>query len=274
MELENFRSRGLISPSLLDDRLLSRAYFAPLLRVAEAVGRLIWLPSFYDSFWDAFSSEMWFSPAWSLYTSTTFGWWTLLVLVLWIVAIPTIAVLPFLQWRVAFVFVIASGCVLAVLVGTFRLEFQLAGMSQSEMVWRLRSRDPEIRRRAAQALLPQLLQVRRSGRDGGDRTARLARRGAGGSPIRRIVFRSTSVRRRRARTDHGARRSRCEHSFVCRPGAGERQHRGRLRASATGRGAQGTGAGSSREHHQCLPPCGGRRRSWSGGAREPGELGR
>jgi len=124
----------------------------PLLRLAEAVARLILLPSFYDSFWDALTAEMWFTQLWWLYTSTSVGWWTLYALVLWAAAVPALAVLPSVRRRKIFLAGVATVCLIGLAVATFRLEFHWGGRSQREWVWCLRSHDPELRRQAASGL--------------------------------------------------------------------------------------------------------------------------
>lgn len=124
----------------------------PVLRVLEAVARLIFLSNFYDSFWDALTTEMWFWPSWWLYIRTSFGWWALYALVLWVAAVPVVACLPSIRHRKTFVVGAAVACLVGLWVVTFRLEFHWDGRSQSEWVWCLRSRDPELRRQAAQGL--------------------------------------------------------------------------------------------------------------------------
>lgn len=124
----------------------------PLLRVEEAAGRLRFLPSFYDSFRHALTAEMWFSDLWWLYASTSFGWYRSRLLVLWLVAVPVVLLLPTMRWRKTLC--IGSGCLTLVVLEFVggRLEFQLGDRSQSEWVWALRSRDPQLRRQAAEML--------------------------------------------------------------------------------------------------------------------------
>src|SRR5262249_2572970 len=74
----------------------------PLLRIAEAGGRLLFLPDCYDSFRHALTAEMWFSDLWILYLSTSFGKLASGVVVLWLVAIPVVLVLPSVAWRRTF----------------------------------------------------------------------------------------------------------------------------------------------------------------------------
>lgn len=124
----------------------------PVLRLAEAGARLLFLPRFYESYWDALTTEMWFSPSWWLYARTSFGWWALYALVLWIAAVPVVAHLPAVRRRKTFGGGVAGACLVVLWVVTFRLEFYWDGRSQSEWVWCLRSRDPELRRQAARGL--------------------------------------------------------------------------------------------------------------------------
>lgn len=144
----------------------------PLLRVAEAVARRILLPSFYDSFWDALTAEMWFTQLWWLYTSTSVGWWTLYAMALWAAAAPVRAVLPSVRRRKTFLAGVAAVCLIGLAVATFRLEFHWGGRSQREWVWCLRSHDPELRREAASGLSFHIFKFGVP-----DGTATLARRG-------------------------------------------------------------------------------------------------
>jgi HEAT repeat protein len=124
----------------------------PALRLVEAIARLILMPSFYDSFSHALTAEMWFSDLWWLYTSTPLGWWVSRALVLWIAAVPFMMLLPWIRHQRAYAFAVAATGLLVTSMITSRLEMLWDGRSQSEWAWRLRSRDPELRRQAAQVL--------------------------------------------------------------------------------------------------------------------------
>ena len=95
---------------------------------------------------------MWFSHTWWLYIRTSFGWWALYALALWVAAVPVIAALPRIRRRKTFVVCVAGACFVVLWVVTFRLELSWGGRSLSEWVWCLRSRDPELRRQAANGL--------------------------------------------------------------------------------------------------------------------------
>jgi HEAT repeat protein len=150
-----------VSPDeALDPRFLRRCWaialllvlLLPVLRLVEALARLILLPSYYDSFWHALMAEMWFSDLWWLYANTPLGWCVSRALVLWIVAVPLMVLLPWIRHRVAYALAVAGTCFLVLSMVTNRLEFDWDGRSQSEWAWCLRSRDPELRRQAAKGL--------------------------------------------------------------------------------------------------------------------------
>jgi hypothetical protein len=122
----------------------------PLLRFAEAGGRLLFLPSYYDSFWHALSGEPWFSCVWWLHTSIRYGRWVCLFLVLWLVAIPVVLLLPAVRRRLLFCFCVA--CLCTAILGIATLEPSWDGRSEREWIWCLRSRDPELRRQAVREL--------------------------------------------------------------------------------------------------------------------------
>jgi hypothetical protein len=124
----------------------------PALRLVEGVGRLIFMPSFYDSFWHAITAEMWFTPLWWLYTNTLWGRLVMCVLIFWIAAIPVIVILPVVPLRKTICTYVSILCVMIIAVNSFRLESFWNGRSESEWVWCLRSRDPELRRQAALGL--------------------------------------------------------------------------------------------------------------------------
>jgi HEAT repeat protein len=144
----------------IDPRFVRRCWFSalllllslPMLRLVEAVARLIFLPSFYDSFEHALTAEMWFSPLWWLYTNTTLGWCVSRALVLWIVAVPLVVLLPWIRRRKAYTIAVACTCFFVLAVVTTRLESHWDGQSDSVWGWCLRSRDPELRRQAALGL--------------------------------------------------------------------------------------------------------------------------
>jgi HEAT repeat protein len=124
----------------------------PLLRIAEAGARLLFLPSYYDSFWHALSSELWFSGVWWLHTCTWFGWCMSRLLVLWLVAIPVVLLLPSVRRRKTFCVCMGCLCLVVLAICTFKLEPGWNGRSESEWVWFLRSRSPEGRRQAVKEL--------------------------------------------------------------------------------------------------------------------------
>jgi hypothetical protein len=131
---------------------LALVLLLPLVRVAEAGGRLLFLPGFYDSFGHALTGEPWFSEGWWLYTCTCTGWCASRLLVLWLAAVPVVLLLPMVLWRKTLCVGGACLCLAVLEVSTSRLEMVLGARTETQWVWCLRSHDPEVRRGAANML--------------------------------------------------------------------------------------------------------------------------
>lgn len=129
----------------------------PLLRLVEAVGRLFFLPSYYNSFGEALIGEPWFSPVWWLYARATwFGWSISRLLSVWLVAIPVVLLLPTVTRPKAFCIAVAGVVLLGLEFLTHpiievRSTFGGDGRSNAELVWCFRSHSPEVRHQAALA---------------------------------------------------------------------------------------------------------------------------